>query len=279
MRQIFITCVIVANFTVLSGQTRIPALYECIYKYTISGCDNKGHIFEDIGYCMLQIGKGIGKFYDYTSYQTDSVRYASNDKQIVNSYLLREQRSAFFFDQIIYQNLPKGSISVQGVITPNRFNYREERYPIQWSLKEECDTVCGYHCKIAYGEYGGRKWIVKYAPEIPAQNGPWKMTGLPGLVLEAKDNEGVHHFTAITIRNSSVPISPIDLQGSIETSREKFLKSKNKFEEDPMANIILESIGEMEVRKNGNGASGSIVFINGVQLRMRTHPYIPLEIN
>lgn len=63
----------------------------------------------------------------------------------------------------------------------------------------------------------------------------------------------------------------------ITTSREKFIHAKNKFEENPIGNIPPESIGEMEIRKHGDNPSESTILINGIQLRMRIHPYIPLE--
>ena len=255
----------------------IETSYECIYKYTVSSQNKNKEQINDIGYCMLQIGSGMGKFYDYSSYQTDSVTQANCSDQVIGSYKLREQRNAFFFDQIIYQNNPKGKITVQSIITPNFYNYEESRYPVNWTMKEGEDTICGYKCLIAQGEYGGRIWIVKYAPEIPTQNGPWKLTGLPGLILDAADIEGIHHFSAITFRNSSMSITPLDNRGSIETSREKLIHAKNKFEENPIGNLPPESIGEMEIRKHGDNPSESTILINGIQLRMRVHPYIPLE--
>ncbi|MDO4163583.1 MAG: GLPGLI family protein [Bacteroides sp.] len=274
-------CLVIALMLLLSADSllaqNIESLYECIYKYTVSGQDKNKEQFTDVGYCMLQIGAGVGKFYDYSSYQTDSVKQAGCSDRIISSYKLREQKNVFFFDQTVYQNSPKGKITVQSVITPNSYNYEEGRYPVKWTVEEGEDTICGYTCRIAQGEYGGRTWIVRYAPEIPTQNGPWKFTGLPGLILDATDLEGTHHFSAITFRSSSVDITPLNNKGSITTSRERFIHAKNKFEENPMGNIPTESIGEMEIRKYGDNPSESTILINGIQLRMRIHPYIPLE--
>lgn len=255
----------------------VESLYECIYRYSVASQDKNNNQYEDIGYCMLQIGNGIGKFYDYSSYQTDSITQTNCSDKIISKYKLREQRNAFFFDQTVYQNNPKGKITVQSVITPNFYNYEENRIPVKWVMEEGEDTVCGYSCRIARGEYGGRTWIVKYAPEIPTQNGPWKLTGLPGLILDAIDTEGIHHFNAVTFRSGSVDMTPLSNEGRIVTSREKFIRAKNEFEKNPIGNLPPESIGEMEVRKYGDNPSESTILINGIQLRMRVHPYIPLE--
>lgn len=276
MRSVAILLALLFYIDSLSAQN-IESLYECIYKYSVSSQDKNNNQYEDIGYCMLQIGNRIGKFYDYSSYQTDSIIQTNCTDKIVSKYKLREQRNAFFFDQTVYQNNPKGKITVQSVITPNFYNYEENRIPVKWVMEEGEDTVCGYSCRIARGEYGGRTWIVKYAPEIPTQNGPWKLTGLPGLILDAIDTEGIHHFNAVTFRSSSVDMTPLNNEGSIVTSRAKFIRAKNEFEKNPIGNLPPESIGEMEVRKYGDNPSESTILINGIQLRMRVHPYIPLE--
>ncbi len=271
--------VLMLFLSIYSGMAQnTQSLYECIYEYTVSNEDNKQQPFEDVGYCMLQVGNGIGKFFDYSSYQTDSVTQANNDAHTIATYKLREQKNLFYFDQTVYQNNPKGKMTVQSIITPNFYHYEENRYPVNWTMKEGEDTICGYACRIAEGEYGGRRWIVKYAPEISIPNGPWKLTGLPGLILDAKDIAGIHHFSAVAFRKGTTEITPLNNKGKILTSREKFVEAKNRFEENPIGNLPPESIGEMEIRKQGDDPSESVMLINGIQLRIRKHPYIPLEI-
>lgn len=168
MKHLIVVFVLLLNVDSLLAQN-IESLYECIYEYTVSSQDENNKQYKDVGYCMLQIGTGIGKFYDYSSYQTDSVKQTDCTDKIITAYKLREQRNVFFFDQTVYQNNPKGKITVQSVITPNFYNYEENRYPVKWIMEEGEDSICGYTCRIAKGEYGGRTWIVKYAPEIPTQ--------------------------------------------------------------------------------------------------------------
>lgn len=181
-----------------------------------------------------------------------------------------------FFDQSVSQNVPKGKLSVYSVITPNYYSYTESGTPINWNFAEETDTVCGYTCQKAVGEYGGRTWMVWYSTEIPVSFGPWKLCGLPGLVLAAKDSEGIHQFKAITFRKSSTPMNLKPYANAIKTSREQFVKSKNKFEQNPMGNIPAESISEMTIEKYEDGGHSALV--NGVVLRMRPNGYVPLEL-
>ena len=91
------------------------------------------------------------------------------------------------------------------------YGYYEEPFSeIDWQIVEDSTkTVLGYQCIMASTDYHGRKWTVWFTPEIPVQDGPWKFCGLPGLILEAAEEKGHHHFTADGIEQSSQSIYPI----------------------------------------------------------------------
>ena len=63
--------------------------------------------------------------------------------------------------------------------------------------------MCGYTCHKAVADFRGREWIAWYAPELPLSYGPWKLCGLPGLILEAYDNKLEYKYTATEIMEDS----------------------------------------------------------------------------
>lgn len=91
------------------------------------------------------------------------------------------------------------------------YGYYDEPFSeIDWVIAEDSTkTILGYQCIIATADYHGRKWTVWFTPEIPMQDGPWKLCGLPGLVMEASEPSGQHSFTATGIETSSQPIFPV----------------------------------------------------------------------
>jgi len=246
---------------------------ECIYEYKVT--NPKG--VTDTYSTILQFDRLSAKFYDYSAFQLDSVcQNKGATKEQIDAYRIKVMKNDFFFDQTVLQNEPKGSLTVNSTITPDNYTYTESLPNIDWTLAEESDSICGYTCKKATGEYGGRSWTAWYTLDIPVTFGPWKLCDLPGLVLSAEDNEGIHHFEAIVIRKGTAPITETDATNVISTTREKFIKSKNHFEENPMQNLPVEAVSEMSIQKYDDG--GKAVLINGMQLRLRPNGYIPLEI-
>ncbi|RQE01044.1 GLPGLI family protein, partial [Prevotella intermedia] len=43
----------------------------------------------------------------------------------------------------------------------------------------------GMECKKATTNFRGRYWEVWYTEDIPISQGPWKLCGLPGMILKA----------------------------------------------------------------------------------------------
>ncbi len=68
-----------------------------------------------------------------------------------------------------------------------------EKLPIyNWEFLKQKDTIAGYPCKLAKTEsIGGSQVVAWFTEEIPINDGPRELWGLPGLIVQAQINERV----------------------------------------------------------------------------------------
>lgn len=118
---------------------------------------------------------------------------------------------------LIYRNYPQegiqsccysltpGGIMVSGNNSVGNFDfyYTEPLNTPQWQLLSADSTVCDYPCHKAQTDFCGRRWTVWYSEELPYQEGPWKLCGLPGIILKAEDSKGEYCFNAIEVLQPS----------------------------------------------------------------------------
>lgn len=247
-------------------------LYDCIYDYTVQTPAEVSESYTTI----LQIGSGSALFTDYAEYRVDSLTQAAAPDEAVMAATKKLRDETYYFDQAVEQGQPKGKMTLHSAIGLAYYSYAEPTGAMEWTFGDRTDTICGYLCQEATTEYGGRTWTVWYAPEIPVQYGPWKMNGLPGLILKATDSEGLHTFEAIQFRKAEGDMIAPHFPDAVKTKRKDFVRAKNDYEEDPLENIFSDSVTEIEVVKNDAGDMSFV--INGMQIRVRPNGYVPLEL-
>jgi GLPGLI family protein len=71
---------------------------------------------------------------------------------------------------------------------------------IKWNITQEFKTISGFNAQKAEGLFRGRKYIAWFTNEIPIKYGPWKLNGLPGLILNVSDDKNEVMFYAKSIK-------------------------------------------------------------------------------
>lgn len=79
-------------------------------------------------------------------------------------------------------------------------HYRDTLHPMEWKLLPESRSIDGIECQKAVTFFKGRSYTAWFAPSIPLGNGPWKLGGLPGLIVEAYEENMDMHFMLSEIR-------------------------------------------------------------------------------
>jgi len=107
---------------------------------------------------------------------------------------------------------------------------------IKWKISGDTATFGGLHCQKATGHFKGRDYIVWFCPDLPVHTGPWKLNGLPGVIVDAHDtkNEVVFKFDGVEKVVPSPPKSKPIAANTDEKDRAPMLRG---LDEDP--NLIV----------------------------------------
>lgn len=88
-----------------------------------------------------------------------------------------------------------------------------ENIPIQkWKIHPDTKLLMGYRCQKATCTFRRRQYEAWFTANIPVSSGPWKLNGLPGLILKATDNKNEYSFECVKIEvfKNKIPIRMYD---------------------------------------------------------------------
>ena len=74
---------------------------------------------------------------------------------------------------------------------------------IKWTIHKEVRNIGNFTCFRAQGSFGGRVYNVWFTPDIPCPFGPYKLGGLPGLILEAYSEDSMVKYTFQSYENQT----------------------------------------------------------------------------
>ena len=121
---------------------------------------------------------------------------------------------------------------------------------IEWILLEEKASFLGYTCQKAIGSFRGRNYTAWFTSEISVPTGPWKLYGLPGLILSVNDDkkEVFLEATKIEIPLKNVLI-PEKLTGKLVTFPELVEIRKKEHDKYVRMGRAAGTIGEVRYLK------------------------------
>lgn len=221
------------------------------YKWCV---DTTGQLEENIctDRMLLQIAaNGISKFSSYKNLTVDSLLMRSSQEQIAAAALDGKLSNGEFMT--IYKNNPEGKLVHTEKICTDWFRYDEDMPQLKWELTDSMATILGYECSSAVCDFRGRKWTALYCEDIPIMDGPWKLCGLPGLIMKAYDESGHYTFECIGIKsNANRPITIYKVPYN-NTTRAKYYDTKHRWDVNPYAYFEASGQGHVTVTdESGN---------------------------
>lgn len=136
----------------------------------------------------------------------------------------------------------------------DQYSYEEDR-PVNWKISSETTKIGEYKVQKAETEFGGRKWTAWFTTDLPYQDGPYKFSGLPGLVVKAEDADGDYSFDLM--KNYKIADFPemTTFGNVIKVKRTDYVKQQEKFKADPMSFVNSQRGGGISapMRMGGGG--------------------------
>ncbi len=96
--------------------------------------------------------------------------------------------------EVFAMDFEKKNLEMRRLVREKGFMSSEPIPAIKWQLLNEEKYFGSLKCQKATANFRGRAYIVWFCPEIPISAGPWKLQGLPGLILDARDTDNDIQF-------------------------------------------------------------------------------------
>lgn len=272
MKRLLYNILYIALAATASAQEAIDtAQFVAVYDYECRTQDAEGTPVTDRMQLAVQVGRTVTKSMPLSAYQrTDEI--TSADAAI-------EFQEAMLHMPTVWTGYPEGQTTVREFIFPHDYEGYEPTPEIVWTLTDDTLTVGGYYCQTAMATHRGVAWTVCYTEDIPTSAGPWKLCGLPGLILKAETNDGIHRFTLASLQRIASPIYSETNAITSKTTEEKLIKNRIKtfgnrlYPKNPYYYITVNLNRTADVTSTNEG-----MIINNVFVNDKTHVYQPLEL-
>lgn len=285
MKRFFLVAALLFAFCIYGyAQEEIDnSRFVAVYQYSCKTADKEGEAIVDIKNLALQVGNKASHCYSYLDYVRDFGE--EEDNLTISESMAKYATEQYVIMPDVWVDFTEGKITTREDIYPNIYEVKTDRPKTDWVLTDDTCSICGYFCMSAEGILNGKQWKVFYTEEIPSTAGPWKLGGLPGLIVKATDKEKIHEFLLTDLKNVASPIE-IDnaVPSIINVSEKKIISYRNqiygnpKYAKDPYYYLpdINSTIRSVDVYKNDDNP---IVKLNGHFFMLQeAHDYQPLEL-
>lgn len=122
-----------------------------------------------------------------------------NDKKEEKDFSKLEGKKHFeptFFEYFISKSIPDQKVYYYERAAGKQIYYQEDR-SVQWEMTNVVEKQNGYSAQKAVTEFGGRVWTAWFTKDVPVSDGPYKFSGLPGLIVKLEDDKGDYKFDLV----------------------------------------------------------------------------------
>jgi GLPGLI family protein len=123
---------------------------------------------------------------------------------------------------------------------------------LTWKISKETKYISKLKCQKAEAFFRGRNYTAWFSTDVPVSHGPWKLHGLPGLILEAYDDKKQVQFQFDALYLTSQP--GIKIEPIIATENKKivtFYTFKKLFQKNLENFVKMSNTDPDLIKQNG----------------------------
>ena len=230
----------------LNAFAQEPVLYNVVYEFKhVRDLSQKNNPL--VTNMILSLGKESSRYCSEKLYneRINPVQKKDNQVQstpktsvtVTGGPMLTVGKGGVIINEEIVKNRANATLETVGNLAFKTYYVPENLPKIDWSLQNEKKVIGKYNCQKATGKYAGRTYEAWFTSELPFSDGPFKLNGLPGLILEAQDATGEVIFTFKEISQSpkenEVVSSFLKDKRSIKAAPKDYNRSLEAFTTDP----------------------------------------------
>jgi len=202
-----------------------------IYQVTMKpDSTNRNDIKTELAYLDATPDKSI--FYGEKRLQRDSLLERMRQTGGANFDRSQMQNLRSNIDFTVEKDFKNGTKTFATRIARDQYSYDEDR-PMEWKILPETAKIGDYKTQKAETKFAGRTWFAWFTTEVPFQDGPYKFSGLPGLIVKVEDSKGDYSFDLKETKKITAPAT-FDQRGSVvKVKRVVYNQQQERFRKDP----------------------------------------------
>lgn len=233
----------------LCSQLSFAQANRFIYQVTMKpDSTNRNDIKTELAYLDATPEKSI--FYGEKRLQRDSLFTKVRQTGSFNFDRSQMQNLRSNIDFTVDKDFKTNTKTFTSRIARDQYAYQEDR-PMEWKILPETAKIGEYKTQKAETQFAGRSWFAWFTTDIPFQDGPYKFSGLPGLIVKVEDSKGDYSFDLKETKKIAA-IQAFSPSGNpVKVKRKDFVKQETLFRKDP-ASFMQASMGSA---RGGSGIS------------------------
>lgn len=184
---------------------------------------------------VLFLGQNSSYYRSFTEDKIKESLHAQRNAPNYDNHLVIEFSTTPIKNFYFYHFGDSSITDLESIASGFDLYYTETAFTIpQWTLLDDTKEIGGYLCQLATTDYKGRQYFAWFTTELPFQAGPWKLQGLPGLVLSAYDQrqEIVFSYAGFEPLDTKTEYEVAIPFYALKATKEEISKQRKVFEED-----------------------------------------------